>query len=350
MTISGDNVNAPGATVERSVLIAIPCLNEKDHIESVVRTVLEETRERAGEVVVCDGGSTDGTVDILNRLVASQSGLTVLHNPARLQSAAVNLAVRMRGDRHTYLVRVDAHGGYRRGFVTQLVDAAERTGAESVVVGMDTVGRPGSFQAAAAAAQNSVAGNGGSGHRSADSGGRWVDHGHHALFLVSAFREVGGYDETFSHNEDAELDIRLRAHGFRIWLADEPRFTYYPRATPSGLAKQYFRFGRGRARTILRHRRVNPRQLVVAPVVPVLVGAGATRSKFATLPILAWALLCAAIGGAETVKARDLRRLRTTEALMVMHLSWSAGFWAQVAGEIATRISRISEDASHEIQ
>ena len=39
--------------------------------------------------------------------------------------------------------------------------------------------------------------------------GHWADHGHHALMRISAFRAVGGYDESFSHNEDAELDYRL---------------------------------------------------------------------------------------------------------------------------------------------
>ena len=50
---------------------------------------------------------------------------------------------------------------------------------------------------------------------------------------VAAFRAVGGYDESFSHNEDAELDYRLRAAGYRIWMTDKTFMVYYPRASVS---------------------------------------------------------------------------------------------------------------------
>ena len=38
---------------------------------------------------------------------------------------------------------------------------------------------------------------------------------------IAAFRGVGGYDESFSHNEDAELDYRLRQAGYPH-LAERP--------------------------------------------------------------------------------------------------------------------------------
>src|SRR2546421_453420 len=106
--------------------------------------------------------------------------------------------------------------------------AAQRTtGADSVVVSMIAKGVTCS-QMAAAAAQNSKLGNGGSAHRR-KAQGRFVDHGHHALLDVNAFRLVGGYDESFSHNEDAELDFRLTAAGCRIYLCAGADITYYPR-------------------------------------------------------------------------------------------------------------------------
>ena len=69
-------------------------------------------------------------------------------------------------------------------------------------------------------AQNSKLGNGGSKHREGGKG-HWTDHGHHALMRISAFASVGGYDETFSHNEDAEYDERVVSAGGRIYLAKD---------------------------------------------------------------------------------------------------------------------------------
>ena len=56
----------------------------------------------------------------------------------------------------------------------------------------------------------------------------------------SAFLEAGGSDESFTHNEDAELDLRLGKAGHRIWLTGNTFMTYYPRAAFRPLARQYF--------------------------------------------------------------------------------------------------------------
>ena len=56
-----------------------------------------------------------------------------------------------------------------------------------------------------------------------------MEHGHHAAFDRKAFLAVGGYDESFTHNEDAELDIRLRKSGAKIWLCSELGIAYFPR-------------------------------------------------------------------------------------------------------------------------
>src|SRR5207248_7193295 len=143
------------------------------------------------------------------------------------------LAARLMGERRPWLVRVDAHADYPPNYASTLIAEARRTGAASVVVAMETRGE-GTFQRAVAAAQNSRLGAGGSPHRRVTPG-RWVDHGHHALFRLDAFEAVGGYDEGFSHNEDAEFDLRLRQQGGRIWLTDKVRIGYHPRATPSAL-------------------------------------------------------------------------------------------------------------------
>lgn len=80
---------------------------------------------------------------------------------------------------------------------------------------------------------------------------------------LDAFRSVGGYDATLSHNEDAELDLRLARRGFRIWQTARTGIDYVPRASLKALARQYARFGAGRAATLRKHN-VRPRLRQVA--------------------------------------------------------------------------------------
>ena len=136
-------------------------------------------------------------------------------------------------------------------YASRLVEKAIQTGASSIVTPMFTIGET-CFQRAAAAAQNSFLGTGGSAHRLLNRGG-WVEHGHHALFDLARFRELGGYDDKLNFNEDAEFDRRWIKSGGRIWLADDLVVTYVPRKNTISLFKQYVKHGRGRAHTFARH-------------------------------------------------------------------------------------------------
>jgi succinoglycan biosynthesis protein ExoA len=211
------------------------------------------------------------------------------------------------------------------------VATQQATGADSVVVTMRTEGTS-CFQRAAAAAQNSLLGNGGSAHRNATEG-RFVDHGHHALMRLSAYRSVGGYDEAFSHNEDAELDVRLNEAGFRIYLSGGTSITYYPRRSPFGLFRQYFRIGRGRAQNALKHRKhAKLRHLVLVVVAPIVcLAALAPIWPILIAPALAWASVCVAYGLVLGLRLRDRCAAAAGVAAIAMQAGWSFGFFAGIA-------------------
>jgi succinoglycan biosynthesis protein ExoA len=285
---------------------------------------------------VADGGSTDGTQDIVKAKAVGVSRLAFIHNPRRIQSAAINLAVRQFGNGADYLIRIDAHGSYPPDYCRKLVAEAEARDVGSVVVPMTTVGRD-TFQSAVATAQNSPIGTGGSEHRMGQ-GGHEVDHGHHALMRIDAFTEVGGYDESFRCNEDAELDFRLREAGHTIWLTDKTGMIYYPRSTMSGLFRQYFGYGGGRAANILKHRmRPRLRQMVPLAILPVVLLAALSIWHWVFLiPLLLWGVGCIALGMQAARKHYPEQGMPmwfsplVGWAAMIMHFAWSSGFWLHV--------------------
>lgn len=310
-------------------LITIPCLNEAQHIGGLLAWLSRARARLGGTIVVVDGGSTDGTCEIVVRAAISNPHIHILDNPVRIQSAGINLAVRSFGDGATHLIRVDAHCAYPDDYCDVLIAEMQTTGAASVVVSMVAEGI-GLVQRAIAAAQNAPVGNGGSKHR-LDAVGEYVDHGHHALIELAAFRDIGGYDETFTHNEDAEFDHRLRLAGHQIWLTARTRAIYFPRDGYAPLARQYFNHGRGRAQNLIKHRaRPNVRQAKVIMILPlVLVSALAPVHIAFALPLAAWLVYCGAMGLSLAVVSRDPGLMVAVPMAIVMHLSWSAGFWAR---------------------
>lgn len=304
-------------------LAVIPCFNEADHIQALIRQMLAD--EMIALLVVADGGSNDGSRAIVERLAQHDDRLVLLDNPQRIQSAGVNRAVERYGDTALWLIRIDAHCLYPDNYATILLESAQKNGADAVVVPMETVGAAG-WQKAIACAQNSVLGTGGSAHRHLGSG-RWIDHGHHALMKVQTYKQLGGYCEAMRCNEDAELDVRQTAHGVRIWLEPKAALTYFPRKTLTSLARQYWRYGVGRAQTVRRHRiAMKARQL--APVAIALAVLGlplALIHWIFLLPAAVWAAASLLIGVVAGQRSGGMGMLSGVAA-MVMHVSWGGGF------------------------
>ena len=329
------------SSTPRHVLVVIPTLNEAANIEGVLEALAADLPAGSSfAFVVADGGSTDATPDHAARVFARLStslpapvpSLHCIHNPRRLQSAAVNLAAVQFGGDADVLVRCDAHAVYPPRFLAQLLATLDRTQADSVVVPMDSGGNT-CLQRAVAWTSNTWAGTGGSAHRGGRNSG-FVDHGHHAAFRMAAFRRAGGYDASFSHNEDAEFDCRLVRLGGKVFLDAEIRLGYWPRATLAGLARQYFAYGRGRSRTVRRHPgSMRARQLAVPANLVLSITA------IALCAWLPWLLLwpaCYVTALALTSVSlawqhRSACGLLGGLAAATMHSAWALGFFAGMA-------------------
>jgi glycosyltransferase involved in cell wall biosynthesis len=248
------------------VTIAMPCLDEAAFIEACLRSVQAQTypRDRI-EILVADGGSTDLTREILARLAAADSRIRVIDNPDRIQAAGLNrILAEARGD---VIVRMDVHCEYAPDYVEKCITILERTGADNVGGAQRCRGRT-EFEQAVCAALTSPLGVGGAAYRSSDNEG-FVDTVFLGAYRRGVFDRIGPWDQGAITNEDAELNQRLVSAGGRIYLGREIVVHYTPRGSLGSLSCQYYRYGSGRARTLLKHRRF----LSIRPALPFLAVA-----------------------------------------------------------------------------
>ncbi|ETX12787.1 hypothetical protein OCH239_17125 [Roseivivax halodurans JCM 10272] len=316
------------------VIVVVPALNEAQHIADCLQSLASSDPFMANvRIVVADGGSTDGTQAVVEELRdRCFPNLSLIDNLDRLQSAGLNAAVdRCAGPEHTILVRCDAHAVYPEGYVRRVAAALEaRPEAASVATVMDARGEC-CFARAAAWVVDTPLGSGGSAHRGGTRSG-WVDHGHHAGFRLSWFRQIGGYDSSFSHNEDAEYDVRLGRVGGRVWLAADIRLGYLMRDTPRKLARQYWNYGCGRARTVHKHH-LRPKLRQLAPAVNMLLllltGLWATLWPPALAYPLAYLMALAAVSLIGVVSLRSVCGVFAGPALGILQMAWGAGFLSE---------------------
>jgi succinoglycan biosynthesis protein ExoA len=259
------------------VTIAMPALDEAGYIEACLRSVQAQTypADRI-EVLVADGGSTDGTRQILARLAHEDTRIRLVDNTARIQAVGLNRILEQ--SRGEVVVRMDVHCEYAPDYVEKCVEVLARTGADSVGGAQRCRGET-SFQKAVCAALRSPLGVGGAAYRNPEKEG-FVDTVFLGAFRREVFDRIGPWDPLAVTNEDAELNQRLIAAGGRIYLSREIVVHYSPRDSLRALARQYLRYGQGRARTLAKHRRF----LTLRPALPFL--AVATEALLlAALPV-----------------------------------------------------------------
>jgi GT2 family glycosyltransferase len=185
-----------------NVTVAIPCYDGARFLAHAVEALLAQSRP-AGEIIVVDDGSSDGSASVAARYPVR----LLRHGGNRGLAAARNTALAAAGGDVLVFVDVDAYagadclevllGGYDDG-------RAAGVGGQGIEVNVRT---PADRWRRAHATQ-------GYGDRP-----RWVAHLHGICmsYRVEALRGVGGFDPAFCTNgEDVEIGLRLNAAGHRL--------------------------------------------------------------------------------------------------------------------------------------
>ena len=308
-----------------TVSIVLPTLNERTYIVDCLRSLERQTYGAVTEILVVDGGSTDGTRDIVER----HGGVVQLvDNPRVTAAAALNIGIDVATGE--VVCRADAHTIYADDYVERCVDVLEDTGADNVGGCMTPIGTT-SFGRAVAAVTSSPLGIGpGKFHFGAER--EEVD----TVYLGCWRRETIAalrFDEEHLQwgAEDDELNLRISQGGGRIVLDPTIRSSYFPRDTPRGLARQYFNYGVGKISVFRKHRRFATwRPLVPAALVlgSVLGFVGGKRWRRVVLPLAH--LSTAAVASVQLSKEPGVAPHRSFAAVVICHWTYGAGFWAGV--------------------
>jgi len=200
------------------------------HLDRFLASVAAQTRA-PDEVIVVDGGSTDGTVQ---RLRAAE-GITLIEEPGANISRGRNVAIREAA--HDVIALTDGDCVLERDWLERILRPIE-DGAD-VAMGFYRP-MPGNFLQECMAAVNLP---------DADEidPDRFMPSGRSVAFRRAAIEAAGGYPEWLDIGEDMYVDHRWRQLGLDMRPATDAVANWRLRPTLAETWKQYFRYARGDA-------------------------------------------------------------------------------------------------------
>jgi glycosyltransferase involved in cell wall biosynthesis len=279
-----------------NVSVIATVLNENPAIERLLQSLATQSRQ-PDEVVIVDGGSTDGTLDTLHQWSASgRLPLRVLQKPRANISQGRNAAISAAtGD---VIAVTDAGVTLAENWVEALVTPFEQQDGSAdftvaVVSGWFVADPHSVFEAAMGATVLP--------HLREIRPDTFLPSSRSVAFRKAAWEAVDGYPEWLDYCEDLVFDLRLRDLYTQFGFAPAAKVSFRPRSSLRPFFLQYFRYARGDGKADLWRRRHAIRYFTY------LVG-GPGLVVLATLHSLWWCL--ALLAGLGVYTATPYRRLR----------------------------------------
>jgi glycosyltransferase involved in cell wall biosynthesis len=215
------------------VSVIVTVRNEEGTIDALLDSLLAGTRP-PDEIVVSDGGSTDGTPARLRARAGADPRVRALAAPGN-RSVGRNAAVR--AARHPVLACTDAGAVVEPGWLERIVAPLESGPAVGAVAGFyRPEGRSG-FERAAGVVSAPARGE--------VDPRRFLPSTRSIAFRREAWEAAGGFDEALSHNEDTPFALALRSAGVRVEFAPDAIVRWRPRGDLRSFFRQHRRFGFG---------------------------------------------------------------------------------------------------------
>jgi succinoglycan biosynthesis protein ExoA len=316
----------PQSSGTPAVSVLVPVFNEASHIETTLAMICGQHVSGGLEILVIDGGSTDGSREIVEKVSATDPRIRVLDNPRRQIPMALNIG--LRAARGTYIARMDAHTRYPVGYLAAGLARLE-AGDVEWVSGQPLASGDGRWSKRVAVALNTSMGIGGAAFRRLGPE-KDVDSGFTGILRRTTLESLHGWDEGWLVNEDGELAARVRAAGGRIVCLPAMAAAYIPRDSLPSLARQYWRYGMYRAKTCRRHPTSMRRSHALPPVLVLLAALTVLPGPWHWLPravVAVWIAALVMVAGRELSRGRHLVDSALLPVIFaVMHLSWGGGF------------------------
>ena len=222
----------------KKVSVVMTVLNEKASIKSIIEQLLQQTR-KPDEIVIVDGGSTDGTVKIIEDIISREKCIRLLIHDGANISQGRNIAIENASNE--LIAVIDGGCIPESNWLEMMVFPFKNDFSLDAVKGV--------YKSAPKTTFEYISGllhiAGGLLDINED---QYPLSGRCSAFTKVIWKKAGGYPEWLYTAEDTLFHKKLKKLGARMKLAKEAIIFWRPRKDLKHLAKMYYLYGKGEGR------------------------------------------------------------------------------------------------------
>tara|TARA_Y100001980_G_C14535714_1_gene312332 strand:+ start:330 stop:1367 length:1038 start_codon:yes stop_codon:yes gene_type:complete len=313
------------------VSIILPIRNEERFISKTLQSIIEQKFKGELEIIISDGLSNDGTLDIIKKFQKKYRYIKLIRNNAKIVPVGFNKALSFaKGD---IIIRVDGHSTLETDFINNSIKMLNKKNASCV--GGPTKHFSNTFIGKnISIAQCSYFGAGGASFRTGVRKGKYVNTLAFGAYNRAEFLKVGAYDEELIRNQDEEFNYRIVKNGGKIWIDPSIKSIYYVRNSILKLFSQYFYYGFYKVRVIQKIKSIFSFRHFVPAIFVLTLILSAIIAIFQKIfwPILflggIYLLVSITFSIYESIKRHDKSLALLPVIYFIMHLSYGLGFLA----------------------
>lgn len=263
------------------ISVAVPVRNEANSVGELLRCLLDQTRP-PDEIVITDGGSTDGTPEIIAKFIDNGAPIKLIRTGQALPGRGRNLAAAEAGN--DWVAFIDAGIEPASNWLEVLTSRVEGDPTIDVVYGAWEPVIDSFFTECAAisyvpppAARDGVI-----------TRPRFIAS---SLMKRSVWRSVGGFPEDLRSGEDLLFMDRIEAAGFKSVFEPAAMVRWHLRRSLASTFKRFVLYARNNIRAGLWRQwqaAIFTRYLILIALAVVL---SLTLSKLAWIPLALWLLM-----------------------------------------------------------
>lgn len=193
------------------------------------------------EIIIVDGGSTDGTIDIISQYIDKYPNrIKLLDNPKKTLAPGWNIGIN--NAKGNVIVRIDSHSYVPDDFLQKNVETLKAIN-DAACVGGPIISIGDNFLSKAIAVVLSCPFGIGNSKFRYSKKAEYVDTVAYGAYRKEVFSEVGLFDESLNRNQDLDMHSRIRKKGWKFYLTPDIYSYYIVRSSLRKFVNQAFENG-----------------------------------------------------------------------------------------------------------